>query len=96
MNKILKSINSKVKVNLNHFAFGRWWQANSYLLLRQRKQNKPIKFKSCLQDVNINVVVQVQHDFELVQFILIQCNISCTATSYLELVQTSLFVSNHV
>ena len=42
----------------------------------------------------IAVVVQVQYDFELVQFILIQCNTSCTGTSCLELVQTSLFFSN--
>ena len=39
-------------------------------------------------------VVQVQYDFELVQFILIQCNISCTGTNCLELVQTNLFFLN--
>ena len=50
---------------------------------------------------SIYVVVQVQYDFELIQFILIQCNIFCTGTSCLELVQykpvcffqTSLFFS---
>ena len=41
---------------------------------------------------HIYVVVQVQYDFELVQFILNQCNISCTGKSYLELTSTNQFV----